>query len=225
MSGRGRARDARVGCGVQPVCDGEPMRGRGARGEGGEGVVRCAGGGDEGSGLRVLAGPTSAVTPRCRRVGARRSCKAVGVTAVSRRAGVGAGGGAGEGSAARLTCAAKFVPPTGDESDWRPPSVRARWPPAVPAVGERGYSVRRQGGEESARQVGLRVLTGHGARRRGGAQGGAGRALAWAERGSPHGSRTARRGPNFEAADRGVAWALARAWAEKQLDLGGGAPS
>ena len=36
-------RDVRVGCGVQPVCDWEPMGGRGARGEGGEGAVRCAG--------------------------------------------------------------------------------------------------------------------------------------------------------------------------------------
>ena len=37
--------DVRVGCGVQPVCDWEPMGGRGARGEGGEGAVRCAGAG------------------------------------------------------------------------------------------------------------------------------------------------------------------------------------
>ena len=88
---------------------------------------------------------------------------------------------------ARLICAAKFAPPTRDESDWRPSSVRARRLPVVPATRERGCSVRRQGGEESARPSGLRVLTGHGTRRRGGAQGGAGRALAWAECGSPHG--------------------------------------
>ena len=95
----------------------------------------------------------------------------------------------------------------------------------MPATRERGCSVRRQGGEESARQVGLRVLTGHGTRRRGGAQGGAGRALAWAECGSPHDSRTARRGPNFEATGCGVGWALARAGPERGLDVGGGAPS
>ena len=39
--GRGRARDAQVGCGVHPVSDKEQMRGRGARGEGGEGAVWC----------------------------------------------------------------------------------------------------------------------------------------------------------------------------------------
>ena len=59
--------------------------------------MRCAEGGDEGSGLRVVAGPTSAVTPRRRGVGARGACEAVGATAVSRRARVGAGGSVGGG--------------------------------------------------------------------------------------------------------------------------------
>ena len=53
--------------------------------------------GDEGSGLRVVAGSTSIVMPRHRGVGARGACGAVGATAVSRRARGGEGGGAGGG--------------------------------------------------------------------------------------------------------------------------------
>ena len=70
----------------------------------------------------------------------------------------------GEGSAARLTCAVDLASPIDNDSHWRPPSGPSTWLPAVPAIVERGYGVRRQGGEVSAGQVGLRVLSGHGAR-------------------------------------------------------------
>ena len=89
-----------------------------------------------------MAGPTSAVTPRHGGVGARRACRAVGVTAVSRRARFGAGGGArgGLSGAPHLRRRIRVA-------DWRQLALEAAERPRDVAPGRachRGAVIRRE---------------------------------------------------------------------------------